>query len=233
MVETSEAPRRNRGGAARVLADRIRAGLVEEGARYGDRLPSERALCAAYDTSRHRMRAALALLEEMGLIWRHVGRGTFVGARPIVNLEEVAYLGELVTFEQIITVRMSIEPDIAALAARHATRADLARLATCHARCREAEDWSGYEAWDNNLHHAVARASQNKLFQHFFETVNVLRRGAGARAPHRPPRPAPDCASFAQHAAIVDAIARSDAAGARAAMLAHLASVHARMLRPT
>lgn len=230
MMETSEAPPE----AARALADRIRRTLVDDDARYGDRLPAERAMCDTYGTSRHRMRAALAVLEEMGLIWRHVGRGTFVGARPVVNLEEVAYLAELTSPEQILTVRMGLEPEIAALAARHATGADLDRLRMCHARCREAEDWSGYAAWDNNLHHAVAKAAHNKLYQHFFETVNVLRRGAGpgAATPRRPPVPTADYPSFAQHAAIVDAIVAADPEAARTAMQRHLAAVHARILPP-
>jgi DNA-binding GntR family transcriptional regulator len=38
------------------------------------------------------MRAALQILEEDGLVWRHVGLGTFVGARPVLNLEDVMLL---------------------------------------------------------------------------------------------------------------------------------------------
>ncbi len=213
----------------REIAERIREAIVGDGLRYGERLPPERALCATYGASRHQMRRALGHLEEMGLIWRHVGRGTFVGARPIINLGEVEYLAGLVSPEQLVGVRMSLEPEIALLAAGHASRADRERLALCEARCREAADWPEYEAWDNNLHHAIARASGNKLFQHFFETVNALRRSTPWRAPRRPRRLSADYVSFRQHAAIVDAIARSDGPGARDAMRAHLASVCARI----
>jgi DNA-binding FadR family transcriptional regulator len=225
-----------RGGAANgnkdqvsALANRIRDTLVGEASRYGDRLPSERALCEAHGTSRHQIRAALRRLEEMGLIWRHVGRGTFVGARPVINLGEVEYLAELVSPEQLITVRMCLEPEIAHLAALHAAPADCARLMFCEARCRAAVGWPEYEAWDNNLHHAIARASGNKLFQHFFETVNVLRRSTRWRAPRRPERLTADYTSFRQHAEIVSAISRSDGPGARDAMRVHLASVGARI----
>lgn len=212
------------------IADRIRDGMARDGARYSDRLPSERALCETYGATRHQVRRALRHLEEMGLIWRHVGRGTFVGARPVINLAEVRYLGKLVTAEQVIAARLSLEPEIAFLAAAHATPADLDRLRVCNQRCRDAVDWPEYEAWDNNIHHAVARASQNKLLLHFFETVNVLRRSAPRPMPHAGPRPAPDYVSFDQHEEIVSAIARGEGEGARRAMRAHLHSVSARLL---
>ena len=33
-----------------------------------------------------------------------------------------------------------------------------------------------HEGWDNNFHHAVAKATQNKLLIYLFETLNVVRR---------------------------------------------------------
>ena len=48
----------------------------------GDRLPSERELSAALGCSRETLRACYAKLEEEGIVWRHVGQGTFRGRRP-------------------------------------------------------------------------------------------------------------------------------------------------------
>ena len=46
----------------------------------GDRLPPERELIDQLGMSRTTLRKALEALEREGTIWRHVGKGTFVGS---------------------------------------------------------------------------------------------------------------------------------------------------------
>ena len=67
------------------LADQLRQFVQENGFNHNDRLPPERALCLQFGVMRGELRKALAELESDGLIWRHVGRGTFIGARPVLN----------------------------------------------------------------------------------------------------------------------------------------------------
>ena len=52
--------------------------------QYADqsRLPPERDLTLKLGISRAVLRKALSVLESENLIWRHVGRGTFVGPKP-------------------------------------------------------------------------------------------------------------------------------------------------------
>ncbi|WP_299736103.1 FadR/GntR family transcriptional regulator [uncultured Roseobacter sp.] len=211
------------------LADQLRKMIVAQKYGLSDRLPPERELCQTFDVTRHQMRTALASLEKNGLIWRHVGRGTFVGPRPVLNLEEVAYLSELVSAEQIVTVRHSIEPELARLAAENANKSDLVRIRDCATGCTQAADWRGYEAWDTNLHLAIARAAHNKLYLYFFETLNVVRRGMVWKQTRTTPGPAKDYCSFEQHESIVAAIETGDARRAKKAMSAHLKSVYARV----
>ncbi|MBI3515427.1 MAG: winged helix-turn-helix transcriptional regulator, partial [Proteobacteria bacterium] len=47
--------------------------------KAGDRLPTERALAEQFNLNRNLVRRAFQQLDRMGLINRHVGRGTFVG----------------------------------------------------------------------------------------------------------------------------------------------------------
>ncbi|MFA8386220.1 MAG: FadR/GntR family transcriptional regulator [Pelagibaca sp.] len=212
------------------LAQRLRDLIDTAGFRHNDRVPPERELCRALGTTRNQLRKALAELEAQGRIWRHVGRGTFVGSRPVLNLRDVTYLGDQIKPEQVVAVRFTIEPQLCRLAAVHATRSDRDQMRLCAQRCREAEDWRAYEAWDNNLHHAIARATRNQLFLYFFETLNAVRRSILWGQPRVTRKPAEDYSSFFEHDDIVSAIGAGEGDLAAAAMLVHLQSVYSRIL---
>ena len=212
------------------LADQIKRFIVDRGFNHNDRLPAERDLSAHFGVSRGDLRKALAELESAGLIWRHVGRGTFIGARPVHNLADVAYLNELASPAQVISARLAIEPELARLAALYGAKSDFDAILTCSRRCRAATDWRSYEAWDNNLHHAIAKATHNKLLLYLFDTLNVVRRSTvwgQLRSTNLPP---PDHRSFDEHDAIHAAIAARDATLAAARMREHLNSVRERVL---
>ena len=212
------------------LSHRLRDVIESAGYRHNDRIPPERDLCKQLGTTRNQLRKALAELEAQGRIWRHVGRGTFVGARPVLNLQDVTYLGDRIKPDQVMAVRYNIEPELSRLAALHAAKSDYEQLYLCAKRCRDAEDWRNYEAWDNNLHHAIARATKNQLYLYFFETLNSVRRSIVWGQPRETRGPAKTYSSFDQHDEIVAAIVAGDGDGAADAMLRHLRSVYSRVL---
>lgn len=212
------------------LARRLRAYITEQGFGHTARIPPERALAARFGVTRGALRKALDQLEDDGLIWRHVGRGTFIGARPVLNLSDVTYLGELASPAQVITARFAIEPELARLAAVYGTRSDFEQIATCTGKCRTAADWRAYEAWDNNLHHAIAKATHNKLLVHLFDTLNVVRRSTVWGVKRATQAPPPDHNSFAEHDAMLAAIVARDPDLAAQEMRRHLNSVRGRVL---
>ncbi|MBS0124119.1 FadR/GntR family transcriptional regulator [Thetidibacter halocola] len=212
------------------LAQRLRDLIDKAGYRHNDRVPPERELCELLGTTRNQLRGALAELEAQGRIWRHVGRGTFVGSRPVLNLKDVSYLRDQIKPAQVVSVRFGIEPELSRLAARQANRSDRDQMKLCAERCRSAEDWRTYEAWDNNLHHAIARATHNQLYLYFFETLNAVRRAIVWGQPRSTRGPAADYSSFAEHDAIVSAILAGDEDLAARSMLLHLRSVYSRVL---
>ena len=212
------------------LIEQLRELFDSSGYGLNDRVPPERKLCEMFGTTRNKLRGALAELEAQGRIWRHVGRGTFVGPRPVLNLTDVTYLRDQIKPRQVVAVRFSIEPELCRLAANHANRSDRDQLRLCADRCRAAEDWRAYEAWDNNLHMAIARATHNQLFQYFFETLNSVRRSIVWGQPRSTRKPAEGYSSFVEHEAIVSAIAMGDADLAAFKMKEHLKSVYSRML---
>jgi DNA-binding FadR family transcriptional regulator len=212
------------------LSERIRRYIMDSGFAHNDRLPPERDLARSFDATRAQLRRALAALEADGLIWRHVGRGTFIGARPVHNLDDVTFLGQLASPAQVLEARLAIEPELARLATLHGVRADFDQIRDCSRRARTAPDWRSYEAWDNKFHLAVARATHNKLLFHLFETLNVVRRSIVWNQPRTTAGPGADHFSFDQHDAIINAIEAQDPATAATAMRDHLRAVRERVL---
>ncbi|SMX50894.1 Putative L-lactate dehydrogenase operon regulatory protein [Maliponia aquimaris] len=212
------------------LTQRLRDLIDNAGYRHNDRIPPERDLCARLGTTRNQLRKSLSELEAQGRIWRHVGRGTFVGARPVLNLTDVTYLRDQIKPEQVVAVRFTIEPELSRLAAQHASRSDCDQMKLCAEKCRTAPDWRSYEAWDNHLHHAIARATRNQLYLYFFETLNSVRRSIVWGQPRETRGPSASYSSFQEHDEIVAAISLKDGDRAAQAMRQHLQSVYSRVL---
>jgi len=210
----------------------LRAYLAQSELTLHSRLPPERALSAKLGVSRAELRKALAVLESEGQVWRHVGKGTFVGSRPLDALHDIAAVTRSTNPSEVMQARLLIEPEVARIAALNARAAQIAEMRTCLQRSRSAETWRQYESWDNRLHHVIGEATQNSLMVALLDTLSAVRRAVTwGRLRAERVRPAPDHHSFAEHQEIVDAIEDRDMERARAAMLRHLESVQRNLLR--
>lgn len=219
---------------------RLRGFIKEGGFADGGRLPPERHLSDQLGLSRATLRKALDALERDGVIWRHVGKGTFVadggartegGARaegdqsgPMVDLAR-----QLTPF-RMMRARMAIEPAIAREAAVNASAEALQRMRRAIERAKDATTWKEYEIQDDLFHRSVAEASDNLLLLTLFDQLNEVRRavawGSVTRETERPSR---DHSSFPEHDAIAVAIADRDPGAAYEAMRKHLGSVARRL----
>jgi DNA-binding FadR family transcriptional regulator len=210
----------------------LRAYLSQGELSVDSRLPPERDLCRSIGVTRSELRKALAVLEAEGQIWRHVGKGTFVGSRPVDGLSDIAAMTRITNPAEVMRARMLIEPEVARLAALNATGAHVAEMRLCLARTRAAETWRQYESWDNRLHRAVASATQNSLLLALLDTLSAVRRAVTwGRLRADRVKPARDHHSFVEHDDIVDAIEDRDMDRARAAMRRHLESVERNLLQ--
>ncbi|ABV95895.1 transcriptional regulator, GntR family (plasmid) [Dinoroseobacter shibae DFL 12 = DSM 16493] len=213
-------------------AERLRALIAEGGYAPGDRIPPERQLIEMMGITRAGLRRALDFLERDGVIWRHVGKGTFVsyGATDAVTEDAFAGIGNQLSPYRMMRARICVEPAIAREAAVYASREQVARIDAAAKRARAAASWSEYERQDDQFHRAVAEAADNALLLALFDSLNRVRRevawGAVTRSNARPPR---DHSSFAEHDAICAALAAHDADAAFQAMRAHLQSVSSRL----
>ncbi len=212
------------------VVEQIKRHIDEHGLGHYQKLPPERKFCPMLGVSRSELRKALAKMEADGLIWRHVGRGTFVGARPVHNLGDVDFLCQLTNPARMMDARMAIEPELARLAARDGSALDVDDIRACNLRCRTAREWRSYEAWDNHFHYAIAKATHNKVLLYLFDTFNVVRRSVVWEQARSTKGPKPDHFSFDQHDAILRAIEARDTKGAALCMREHLRSVSERVL---
>jgi DNA-binding FadR family transcriptional regulator len=210
---------------------RLRAWLAESGFGHGDQLPPERELAERLAISRAELRKALALLQAEGQLWRHVGRCTFVGSRPPDLVGDIAGMARRTNPGEIMRTRLLIEPEIARTAALNATPAQVEEMRAAAQKMRTAATWRHYESWDTRLHCLIAEATQNSLLVGLLDTVNAVRRAATwGRMRMQPVRPRRDHHSFAEHDAIVEAIANRDMTGAAQAMRTHLQTVERNLL---
>ncbi len=206
----------------------LRTFLNDEQLALNGRLPPERRLCEELGLTRGSLRKAMAILEAEGQVWRHVGRGTFFGPRPVMNLSDVEYLNEHSRPSEVMEARLAIEPQIARLAAVHGTPSHFSEMRRCIRLCRSAGEWRVYESWDNNFHQAIAKATCNKLLISLFDTLNIVRRSTVWGQLRSTKLPPANHGSFAEHDAIYDAIVARDSEQAVELMRAHLRSVRNR-----
>ena len=82
--------------------------------QVGDKLPSEKELCQAFNVSRVPVREALCALELNGLVDSIQGGGVYVKAQ-----QSEEDLPQVIEPQEIIRARMVLEPDIAREAALH------------------------------------------------------------------------------------------------------------------
>ncbi|MBD0415484.1 FadR family transcriptional regulator [Tianweitania sp. Rool2] len=195
------------------------------------RLPAERELCEILGVSRGALRKALAIAESEGRIWRHVGKGTFLGSKPVHDLSEVSAVANYASPAEVLRARAMLEPSLCREAAINASAADLVELRLSAKRGREADTWRRYENWDNRFHRAIANATQNKVLIMIFDSLNNVRRTvAWGRRRDGGAAPAPNHHSFIEHDEIIRAIADRDGDAAEAAMRKHIDSVTRKMM---
>jgi DNA-binding FadR family transcriptional regulator len=210
----------------------LRTYLTQSDLPVDSRLPTERALSQKLGVTRAELRKALAVLEAENQIWRHVGKGTFVGSRPIDTLADVAAITRRTNPGDVMRTRLLLEPEVARMAALNATSDQIAEMKLCLQRTRAAQTWRQYEAWDNRLHRVIAEATQNALLLALLDTLNAVRRAvAWGRLRVEKVKPGPNHHSFDEHDAIVEAIADRDLDRAAEAMRRHLESVERNLLR--
>ncbi len=201
----------------------LRGRILSGSLRQGMALPPERELAGQLAVSRATLREGLSVLSQMGLvsIQRGRGGGAVVTAPPPTTVAaSIALLFQTraVTAGQLSEFRRALEVEAAQLAATRRSDADVAAIATALDAYQACNDDVGQNVRGRAFHHAVAQASGNPLLAETMASINEAFAECFTLL-HAAPDPAP--LIHALHWPILDAIQRTDAAAARAAMLAH------------
>lgn len=187
----------------RILSGELRSGV----------LMTEGEVCALTGAGKAPVRAALAELRHDRLIDIVPRRGFFV--RPWSAAEAA----------ELMAARALIEPEVAALAARHRRPEDIAALDAILTRTEDAArdiDRRALVMLDRDFHIAIARASGNGIFA---DMVTALKNRSHHHFHIAVSAPAFVARVIRDHRAIRDAVAGGDPAASAAAMRAHIAAL--------
>jgi len=193
----------------------------------GEQLMTERELAQALGVSRPTVREAINKLVAIRLLEQRQGQGTFVNS-PASSIDgnplSAVMGGEEVRLEDLLEVRLGLECNAVALAARRATDDDVRELDKSLAEMAAdiAEGRLGTDA-DVSFHMAIAYASKNTVQVHIMRSFyNLLFYGIKENLLRLYSSPEDLKRIILQHTAIVEAIRRHDPEAAFDAMKNHI-----------
>lgn len=143
----------------------------------GQKLPSEKNLCAQLDIGRGSLREALRVLAANGYIEQQPGRGAFVIRTTEYDSENDVigwFASHEVETQDYLEVRSVVEPLATSLAIRNCTEEDYRKLAGIHSRYVHAVkdgDMQQILLEEGNFHDTIIRLSKNNLLINIFKLM--------------------------------------------------------------
>ena len=195
----------------------------------GQRLPPERDLADELGVSRTSIREALRSLEMMGYLESRVGvgGGTFIKEASFHNaispfskslLQNQDFIVEL------LEVRLFLETEVARLAAIHRTPEHIEQLeAAIEQMSGEIEQGDTGLDGDNQFHHVLADAADNRVLKEFVRMCGDLLEVE--REEHLRNKQGESVFALGQHREILEAVTNGDAEEAQHLMRRHIVDI--------
>jgi GntR family transcriptional regulator, transcriptional repressor for pyruvate dehydrogenase complex len=184
----------------------------------GDRLPPERELLVQLGVSRQVLREALTVMEAQGMLTTTPGGGRVFDGRAPGDVGAFLEALKASALFEILDAREAIESKTAELAAVHASAEDIDDL---RQRVASLEVGRYSFEWNYDFHLAIAEVSGNQVLHHLLQLLLQARREVQQ---HDYLTQEQLTRLFAEHAALIDAIATHDPVSARKAMTDHFAT---------
>ena len=216
----------------RQIAEQLRQLMASGEFSVGTRLPAERELASQLGVSRPSVREALIALEVEGVIEVRTGSGIYVRQPsetqppPSPSSNTPADWGPL----EVMSARLVIEAEVAALAARHASKADRKAIRTAWQQMKQEVAAGQVPRWgDEAFHEAIASACGNSVLLDTVRRLWQARNGAlFERLGDHFENPDSWLAAIEEHELVMQAVEAGDSPGARKAMQKHLRQAHKR-----
>lgn len=150
----------------------IRVGVLTPGSL----LPSERELAATFGVARSSLRQAMKVLETMGVVTQKVGDGTYLsndGTYVLSVPMDFLFLLDDISLDDLMELRLMLEPALAAKAAERATVDDI-KILKQSMRDMQEKGISPEQIATADLlfHRTIFRATGNALGSRLFHTIH-------------------------------------------------------------
>ena len=208
------------------ITEQVRDLITSGRLKIGDRLPAERELAKILQVGRSTVREAIRAMESLGILEARPGEGTFLIANPADAQPDPITANAFKSWEnqrKLFEVRMVIEPDLAALAARRASFPQILKMReTLQEQERLVKQGEiGIEA-DTAFHFQLAEAAGNDVLLRIMENLMGLLRETREASLHTAGRTG---RSLKQHKAVLRAIESRDPIAAESRMREHIAEM--------
>lgn len=204
------------------VADHMIERIRSQQWKVGMKLPSEPELAELYGVSRATVRSAIKSLQLSGILRTRSGSGTYVAESACLVLETrelASIMSDPQNLHSLVQARFILEPQLAALTARNASREEIAQLYEILYAMEQNQDRHSLMTHGYRFHQAVAEFSHNQVLYSFFQSAASQLRGLRVL----------DSLTLdmflegiTEHRAIADAISEGDGALAKQLMRAHL-----------
>ena len=215
----------------RRIADQLRALIGAGEFGVGSRLPAERDLARQLGVSRPSVREALIALEVEKVVEVRTGSGIYV-LQPKARSRSASKSADALEWGplELMRARELVESEVAALTARHASNAQVQRIANAlQAMRKRVAKGVLPRAEDEAFHNAIAEACGNDVLR---DTIRGYWQARHCALFERLGDYFEDQASWdaalIEHAAVLQAIREHNAGAARRAMQRHLKKAHSR-----
>jgi GntR family transcriptional repressor for pyruvate dehydrogenase complex len=196
--------------------------LISGEIKPGERLPSERQLAEMLGVGRSHVRQAIKSLTVLGLIDARQGDGTYLKRTDSPLLPLAIEWGLLLGAKQsqdLVEARSELEVLLAGLAAERRTEADLETMRQNVDIMQGTTDNDEFVRADVAFHLGIAQATGNRSLHQIMRSIQALLEVWITRVAYAPGTRPP---TWAEHAAVFEAIAAGDADAARRTMGGHM-----------